>query len=201
MNLIEAMKNCEQTKGQSVYQHGISVRDYYDDLSNIYVNLPTKFNWKLPDFWTVYQNDIWDWSYYEEIMWDYLLYHDCGKPFCKIEIDGKVHFPDHAAKSAEIYQQEFSPRCNDKNEFDYTSYVYNLIRDDMILHTCKSEKLSELLPKWSMSHASSLIISSWCELNSNASMFGGFDTISFKSKFKHLERRTKQVCKFYFGEK
>lgn len=49
------MKNCEQTKGQSVLDHGISVKNYLFDLINhLRTGDPLKYNWILPDW--IYTN-------------------------------------------------------------------------------------------------------------------------------------------------
>jgi hypothetical protein len=43
------MKNCEQTKGQSVLQHGLSVKNYTFDLINhLRKGTPLKYEWILP---------------------------------------------------------------------------------------------------------------------------------------------------------
>ena len=45
------MKSCEQTKGQSVLQHGESVRDHlFDIINHLRNNDPLKYKWKLPDW-------------------------------------------------------------------------------------------------------------------------------------------------------
>lgn len=201
MNLYEMMKNCEQTKGQSVWDHGWWVRQYFDDLECKWLKIPTEQEWKLPKYWDSYEEDIFGNSNTEEVMWAYTLLHDCGKPFCKEIIDGKVHFPNHAEVSSKIYLEHGKEYFEDWLSEDQHIKVSELIRDDMILHTCSSEELSEKIKDSNVEHMCSLVISAWCELNGNAAMFGGFDTVSFKSKFKHLDRRTKQICKYYFGEK
>jgi hypothetical protein len=44
------MTECEQTKGQSVLEHDISVKNYLFDLINhLRSNTPLKYEWKLPD--------------------------------------------------------------------------------------------------------------------------------------------------------
>lgn len=35
LELIENMKNCEQTKGQSLYDHGLSVYEYFNKLDSL----------------------------------------------------------------------------------------------------------------------------------------------------------------------
>jgi hypothetical protein len=49
------MKMCEQTQGQSVLQHGLSVKNYLFDLINhLRYETPLKYDWILPDW--VYPN-------------------------------------------------------------------------------------------------------------------------------------------------
>jgi hypothetical protein len=40
-----------------------------------------------------------------------------------------------------------------------------------------------------------LLVTSLCELHSNASMFGGIESTSFKIKYKQLDKRGNQVLK------
>lgn len=200
MNLIEEMKNCEQTKGQSVYDHGLSVYKYYEDFPSNFGLMcrEPELTWKYSDSISQNINLTFDHCYSADIMYEYLVYHDCGKPFCKEEIDGKIHFPNHAEVSAKTYYEYFGPKYSGCNEYSSrSSIVYDLIRDDMCLHTLSADQIALKLNKWTIEHSISLIISAWCELNSNAQMFGGFDTISFKSKFKQLDRRTKQILKHW----
>jgi len=108
-------------------------------------------------------------------MEEYLIFHDIGKPFCKTLDDlGKQHFPNHANVSAGIW------RTLGGNET-----VAFLMQHDMDMHTMKPSDIDgyqrkDLLP--------SLLISALCEIHANAEMFGGFDSTSFKIKFKNLER-------------
>ena len=45
------MSECEQTKGQSVLDHGISVKNYLFDLINhLRSGKPLQYEWKLPDW-------------------------------------------------------------------------------------------------------------------------------------------------------
>ena len=49
--------------------------------------------------------------------------------------------------------------------------------------------------------AISLLISALAEIHSNAQMFGGIESDSFKIKWKHIDRRGNAICKKLFGEK
>ena len=63
---------------------------------------------------------------------------------------------------------------------------------DMEVHTMKADDLDEFCQR---PEAASLLITAMCEIHSNASMFGGIDSTSFKMKWKHLDRRGKQIAK------
>jgi hypothetical protein len=36
---------------------------------------------------------------------------------------------------------------------------------------------------------------------SNSKMFGGFSSVSFKIKYKHIDKTGKRICKKLFGDK
>jgi len=46
--LITPMINCEQTKGQSVYQHGLSVYSYLKELKRILSSEYGSDKWRIP---------------------------------------------------------------------------------------------------------------------------------------------------------
>ena len=128
------MKNCEQTKGQSVLDHGISVKNYLFDLINHLRNGdPLKYEWVLPD-WLYTNKDLILSSLPDDKTLElYTKYHDCGKSFClTIDSDGKRHFPNHAEVSYQIFKQIFN---ND--------VAAELIRRDMDIHLLKSDGVHE----------------------------------------------------------
>ena len=190
-DLIVSMIKCEQTAGQSVYQHGLSVYNYFEDLmyslDNDLLN-----DWKIPEFLQIYKNEILSNLYSKEIINRYTLFHDCGKPYCRIiDDEGKVHFPNHA----EVSKQKFL-------EADGEPIVANLIGWDMCIHTESSIEIQKRLENdWTIKDACVLLLISLCELHSNARLFNGTESTSFKIKFKQIEKRGKQICKFYFGDK
>lgn len=49
--------------------------------------------------------------------------------------------------------------------------------------------------------APTLLLSGVAEVNSNARMFGGVASDSFKIKFKRLEKYGLKICKNLFGDK
>ena len=101
------MKNCEQTKGQSVLQHGISVKNYTFDLINhLRKGTPLKYEWVLPDW--LYENKdlILSSLPSDRTLKYYTILHDCGKPYClQIDENDKRHFPDHANVSYNVFNQ------------------------------------------------------------------------------------------------
>jgi hypothetical protein len=111
--------------------------------------------------------------------------HDCGKPYCiTIDEDGRRHFPDHA----NVSRDTFSKISNNK-------IVADLISKDMVFHTIKSDEVEEFLNSNSLQTVLTLLVTSLCELHSNASMFGGIESTSFKIKYKQLDKRGNQVLK------
>jgi hypothetical protein len=180
------MLKFEQIRGQTIYQHGMSVKTHFDALIG---DFDTN-DWRIPTWFTDYKNqllvNLWD----EEITSLYLVYHDCGKPYCREEIDGKVHFPNHA----EVSKRTFL-------EAGGNPIAANLIGLDMVLHTASSEMIEQYLKEWDIRDACTLLLAALSELHSNAKMFGGISSISFKSKWKTIDRRGRQICKHYFGDK
>lgn len=185
--LIKDMQECQQTPGQSVYEHGLSVRNYlFDLLEHLETGSPLKYTWKIPAW--VYENKEFILSKMCDVftLEEYTRFHDCGKPYCKtIDTEGKVHFPDHAEVSYEVYKSVF------KSMFaNVVDDVAELIRMDMDIHTMKSEQLSVFAKS---PYAVTLIMTGLAEIHSNAAMFGGIDSVSFKIKWKQIDKRGRQV--------
>lgn len=186
--MVAAMLRCEQTPGQSVYQHGQSVdkhlHDLVDHLKGLYT-LP-EGRWKLPEWLLTYKDEILANLHDEGKMQLYTTHHDCGKPYCRT-YDGR--FPDHAEVSKYIWA------CVGGNQI-----VGNLIGDDMVLHTATADQIADKMEsEWDIKDACTLLLAALAEIHSNAKMFGGIDSVSFKMKWKQLDRRGKQICKHYFG--
>ena len=104
------MKDCEQTKGQSVLQHGISVKNYtFDLLNHLRFGTPLKYEWKLPDWVYEHKDLILSDLPSDKVLKYYTVLHDCGKPYClEIDDEGRRHFPNHANVSADVYSQLFA---------------------------------------------------------------------------------------------
>jgi len=185
-DLAVAMLKCEQTKGQTVYQHGVSVRNHFDEL----INNPCGDKWRLPDWLFDYKDQILMNLHNEDIITEYLIFHDCSKPFCReVDSEGKVHFPNHAELSKKLFL-----------EAGGNSTSANLVGWDMEIHTASSIEIENWCKIWTVKDACTLLLASLAEVHSNARLFGGISSISFKSKFKQIDRRGRQICKHYFGE-
>jgi hypothetical protein len=173
------MKNCEQMKGLSVYKHGLSVHDYYLDLKNHTLNGETlRHEWKIPEW--AYDSFLWENLEDSETIKNYQVFHDCGKPYClTIDEDGKKHFPDHANVSYEIWKSLSS----NKVESD-------LMLHDMDIHMLRGDGIEEFCK---LPFAATLLLTGLCELHSNASMFGGISSTSFKIKWKNINKFGKRI--------
>ncbi len=191
--MAAAMLRCEQRPGQSVYQHGASVRDHLFEMLHHLRTGQALDGWRVPDWFIKYGQQILQNIHSDGILHDYTLFHDCGKPYIReIDAEGKVHFPDHAKVSQEVWES-----------IGGCSIVGKLIANDMVLHTATAEEISE---KWSgdftIEDFCTLLLAALAEVHSNAKMFDavlGVDSTSFKIKWKQLERRGRQICKHYFG--
>ena len=179
------MKNCEQTPGQSVLQHGISVKRYtFDLIDHLRKNTPLKYDWVLPDW--IYKNKDLILSNLpsDKTLKYYTILHDCGKPYClEIDSDGKKHFPNHSDVSAKVFSSIF----ND-------TLATSLVKDDMDIHLLKSDDVDDFCKN---PLALTLLLVGICEIHSNAKMFGGIESDSFKIKNKRINQRGKKIIKNY----
>jgi hypothetical protein len=203
------MKKCEQTKGQSVLEHGESVKEYlFDIIDHIRYDKPLKHYWKLPEW--LYQNKetILTSLPDDDTLSLYTKFHDCGKPFC-IEIDelGRKHFPNHANISYQIFNKVFDNQV-----------ASHLILHDMDIHLLKSKDVEEFSK---LPNCITLLLTGLAEIHSNCKMFessdrgtpcrrdqeheghqgeeftlvsdGGLESTSFKIKYKSINQRGKQL--------
>lgn len=193
--ITDAMDKCEQTKGQSVLEHGQNVLEHYCELENI------TCAWRLPDWFSIYNQELKSNCHPDFITYAYLRCHDCGKPACRtVDADGKIHFPNHAEVSKQTFLSCDYPRLHLSPEEKLI--VANLIGWDMVIHTSTAEEIQNYLDNvWDIQDACTLLLAAISELHSNARLFGGTDTNSFKAKLKTLDRRGNQICKHYFKEK
>lgn len=179
------MQACQQTAGRSVLQHGISVKEYTFQLINYLETGQITGEWRLPNWLTQYRSEILGKLLPKEIIEEYTTYHDCGKPYClTIDDNGKRHFPDHAEKS---YQTWLSIGGSEQ--------AAKLMRMDMMIHTMKAADIDDFIKH---PEAITLLIAGLAEIHSNAKMFGGLESESFKIKWNQINKRGKAICQKLF---
>lgn len=177
--LIETMTSCEQTAGMTILQHGEMVAVYYADLiDHLEHGAPLNFQWRLPEWAS--RPEVLDALPSREIMGEYHLFHDCGKPAClTVDEDGRRHFPNHTATSKQIWLAAGG------------SYeIGDLIGMDMDAHLLKADDLEEFALR---PQAQALLLTALAEIHANATMFGGIESTSFKIKWKHIDKRGRQI--------
>lgn len=180
------MQACPQTDTQSIYQHGISVKNYMFDLINLLKGSSVKFNWKLPNWIFQYRSQLLMKLLPISIIEEYTVYHDCGKPYCiSYDSDGKKHFINHAEISYYTWLQVGG------NE-----QAAQLMKMDMLIHTIKADDIDEFIKN---TEAITLLLSGLAEIHSNANMFGGIDSTSFKIKWNQINKRGKIICQKLFN--
>ena len=170
------MKNCKQNKHQTIYEHGVSVRNHLNELIEfIYDNAPLDDKWKLPEWLTTYKDRIKEKLLPKDIILEYALFHDVGKPRCLVEDAQGSHFPDHANVSADYWIESGGD-----------PQIGRLIRMDMDIHLLKNDGVPEFCQR---TECITLLLTGLAEVHSNASMFGGKDSTSFKIKWKQINKR------------
>lgn len=190
--MVADMLKTEQFEEFSVYQHGQSVAECLELLKSYLrgdAKLPES-RWKLPDWFLRYGPQIIANLHSESDTQLYAIYHDCGKPYC-LEYDeqGRRHFPNHAQVSRFVW-----------DSVGGSDTVGHLIENDMVIHTASSQEIAEKLLVWSREDSLTLLVAALSEIHANAKNFGGIDSTSFKIKFKQVDRRGTQICKFWFGD-
>jgi len=177
--LRQLMRSCPQTKTQNVLEHGFSVARYFRDLQNHIQNgTELKYQWRLPEW--IHDELLWSNLFDLKIILRYQIYHDCGKPVCRVADEQGHHFPNHAEVSSELWL-EYAPQYEQEAR---------LMAMDMDLHLMKPGQEKEFAQR---KEAATLLITSLCELHSNASMFGGIQSTSFKIKWKKLNKFGKRI--------
>lgn len=101
-----------------------------------------------------------------------------------------MHFKNHANISYEIYSKIKDNKMPDSD----ITIVKNLIKRDMEIHLMKADDIPVFC--LSIKDALSLLVTGLCEINSNASLFGGIESTSFKIKFKQINRRGRSILEF-----
>jgi hypothetical protein len=179
------MKDCEQSPGVSLLQHGESVRDGLLEIINYLSDgEPIKGEWVLPqwilDNKELFLSNLPDWETLEL----YTVYHDCGK-WAVLETDelGKRHFPNHSQMSYKIFNSLFDNKI-----------ASELILRDMDIHLLKSdgvEKFCEGNP-----HTLTQLLVGLVEIHVNAKSWGGIESVGFKIKWKSLNQRGKKIIEW-----
>jgi hypothetical protein len=174
------MEKTYQFQNINMLEHGKMVFKSYQEILN---NSETLISWIGQDLFDLLVGN----QYPLLIMEVYQIYHDCGKPYCRtFDESGRQHFPNHAQISGDIYQQYFD--CPE---------AHKLILNDMQFHTLKGEELIQWIKKEEKIFICSLYLTAWSEIIANSSMFGGFDSTSFKIKKKQLITAGKKLMHYY----
>ena len=182
------MQACQQTEGQSVYQHGLSVKEHTFQLIGYLESGTISGDWRLPDWLTEYSSQILSALLSRDIIEEYTIYHDCGKPYCKsVDENGRTHFPNHADVSY-LTWLGVGGRCD----------AAKLMKMDMMIHTMKAKDVDEFVTH---PEACTLLLAGLAEIHANAKMFGGIDSTSFKIKWSQINKRGKAICQKLFGDK
>lgn len=166
-----------------MFQHGEAVWSFTQKLI-----FGTTQDMRLPDWFAKHRDKILSSLHDLTIIRTYNIYHDCGKPRCRVtDSEGRNHYPNHA----EISKQTWL-------EADGDPIISNLIGLDMIMHTEKPEQI--IARKLSIQDTMTLLITALAEIHANASMFGGIESTSFKIKYKKLDRTGKALMNHHFKE-
>lgn len=187
-DMAAAMLRCEQRPGQSVYQHGASVRDHLFEMLHHLRTGQALEGWRVPDWFIKYGQQILQNIHSDGILHNYTLFHDCGKSACEqVDSEGRIHFPNHAEVSKTVWLHVGG-----------SELVGRLIGDDMFIHTATAEEIAKRLAEgWDIKDAMTLVLSALAEVHSNAKLFGGLESDNFKGKWKKVDRRGNQICKFF----
>lgn len=189
--VIEDMMKFEQRPNQTILQHGESVRDHLFDLIS-FLKDPhhkPKYIWRIPG-WAL-QNSR---KLVEKLPDAFTLekhttLHDCGKMYCiQVDEEGKVHYPNHSESSAKLFKELYQ----DEEKAAW------LIQHDMDLHLLTSVNSIENYNIEDINLLSALLLTSLSELHSNAELFGGIQSDSFKIKYKRLDKVGNNLIKRYF---
>ncbi len=176
------MRTCLQTAGMDVLQHGHDVNKHFSELVDLIVDdIPTADAWRLPEWirHPIIRGQLVHPNTDRESIDLYQVYHDCGKPMClTVDEEGRRHYPNHAEVSKARWLE-----CSDGSSI--ALYIARLIGKDMLVHTAKPSEVVELARDPDIIV---LLLTALAEVHSNAAMFGGTDSTSFKIKWKHLNR-------------
>jgi len=175
------MRDCFQFRNMTILDHGWAVWHFYFDLyDHIYHGEELEYMWDLPDQFCNFMRG----HHGKLLTLDdarlYAVYHDCGKPMC-LEVDGigRQHFPNHAIRSYETWLS--AGGCEDIGWY---------ILHDMDLHSANGDCIMGLLRD---TRIFALLLMAYAEIHSNAGMFGGIQSTSFKIKRNRLDKIFKKL--------
>jgi hypothetical protein len=187
------MIRTSQFQTQNILAHGLSVNKWFEDIIQWLVfDKHLQFNWRLHNsllinkekfretFLTslskVFENASFDSAYHS--LQRYIIFHDCGKTLCALNDENGKHFPNHEKISSDVWSSIGGSLIEAK-----------LMSMDMIVHTMKAIDVENFKK---INEAPILMLVGLCELHSNAEMFGGFESESFKIKLSRLNARWKK---------
>jgi len=176
--IIEQMKSCDQAPGYSVYQHGVDVSIFYQNLLRWLETGEGIFDMK-DDIRYILKRLV-PLQQPLSTMTEYHIFHDCGKPAClEIGEDGRRHFPGHSSKSYETFRT-----------FSTNEIAAQLILHDMDCHMAKTAEQRKAIVENPL--GPSMLLTAYAELYANATLlFGGYNSDSFKMKRKILDKIAK----------
>lgn len=186
-DLTDAMMDCKQTEGQSVLDHGLSVYQYTKELIEGLKGGNTLEGWKVPEAVLKNRELLLSNVYQGYVLEKYCIFHDCGKPFCQTTgDDGKTHFSDHSKVSHQKWMETFGD-----------PEVGVLIEHDMVMHTMSTvDEAKQFVLGKDRKTLCTLSLVALAELHSNAKMFGGIESVSFKMKYKKLAKNITRVLSY-----
>lgn len=180
------MQLCPQTETQSVYQHGCSVKEHIFDLISYLKTGKIDEGWRLPIWMETYREQLLSALLPEDVIEEYTIFHDCSKPYCLfLDEEGKRHFPDHANKS---YNKWLEVGGNEE--------AAQLMKMDMDIHLLKDKDVDEFCKR---PQAITLLLTGLAEIHSNAVAFGGMESVSFKIKYRQIDKRGAAICRKLFA--
>lgn len=177
MQISEIKNLCklfEQMPGMSLYEHGADVYRALKDIMTGRIELH-------PIIADMLSDSVFRELYDRGIIEDYLTWHDIGKPFCFCQDENcRWHFPNHAEISADIWVK--SHMIDSRLSYDNSIISYLMLHDLDLLIMKPSEADLYEITKFTPTQ----ILCAFAAIYSNAPMFGGLESESFKIKKKKL---------------
>lgn len=172
----ERMLWVEQAPGLSVLAHGLQVADAYLIVRGIAQGGPVPPGWRVP--WWVASSDLLARQLPLGDVHPALVWHDCGKPAVReLDVAGRVHFPGHAAASAQIARRIWATR----------PVIAGLLEGDMLAHLALDDEAAAAFA--ARPDAPTLLFGAVAEVHANAQIFGGLGADSFKIKARRVDQR------------